>query len=99
MLDFMLRGISDSTASHIKAMARDRNWSLNDVLLDLIERGLRARDQDDHAEVVVTPMHHDIARLAGTWDPAEAAAFRAAMEAFEDLPADEPAPAPKPVDL
>lgn len=83
----MLRGISDSTAAHIKALARDRNWSLNDVLLELIERGLHAND--GRADEVVAPMHHDIAMLGGTWDAAESAAFRAAMQAFEELPADE----------
>lgn len=83
----MLRGISDSTAAHIKALARDRNWSLNDVLLDLIERGLNVHD--DHADAVVAPMHQDIAMLGGTWDADESAAFRAAMQAFEDLAAEE----------
>lgn len=89
----MLRGISDSTAAHIKALARDRNWSLNDVLLELIERGLHAND--GRADEVVTPMHQDIAMLGGTWDAEESAAFRAAMQAFEDLPIDE-LPEPKP---
>ena len=90
----MLRGISDATAAHIKALARDRNWSLNDVLLELIERGLRAND--GHADEVVAPTHRDIAMLGGTWDADESAAFRAAMQAFEDLPADHlPDPDPR----
>lgn len=83
----MLRGISDSTAAHVKALARDRNWSLNDVLLELIERGLHANE--GHADEVVTPTHQDIAMLGGTWDAEESAAFRAAMQAFEELPADQ----------
>ncbi len=82
----MLKGISDTAAAQIKALARDRNWSLNDVILDLIERGLNVHE--DRAEVVVTPTHQDIARLGGTWDADEAAAFRAAMDAFEGLPED-----------
>jgi len=91
----MLRGISDTTAAHIKALARDRNWSLNDVLLELIERGLRAKD--GQADEVVAQTHRDIAMLGGTWDADESAAFRAAMQAFEDLPADElTEPKPKP---
>ena len=83
----MLRGISDATASHVKALARDRNWSLNDVLLELIERGLRVNE--GHADEVVTPTHRDIAMLGGTWDADEAAAFRAAMQAFENIPTDD----------
>lgn len=89
----MLRGISDSTAAHIKALARDRNWSLNDVLLDLIERGLNANA--GHADEVVMPTHRDIATLGGTWDADESAAFRAAMQAFEGL-AGEADPKPEP---
>lgn len=90
MLDFMIRGISDATAAHIKALARDRNWSLNDVLLDLIERGLQVHA--GRADDVVTPTHQDIARLGGTWDAAEAAAFRAAMQAIESLSQDDSLP-------
>lgn len=89
----MLKGISDTAAAQIKALARDRNWSLNDVILDLIERGLNVHE--DRAEVVVMPTHQDIARLGGTWDADEAAAFRAAMEAFEVLPEDSGAVRPK----
>ena len=90
----MLRGISDSTAAHIKALARDRNWSLNDVLLDLLERGLHVNA--DHADTVLAPTHQDIAKLSGTWDADESAAFHAAMQAFEDMSVEEAPPGKPP---
>lgn len=74
-------------AERIKALARERNWSINDVIINLLKQGLGlAKD----ASAAASP-HQDIALMAGTWDPSEAAAFRAAVEAFENIPA-EPEP-------
>ncbi|MCE3001344.1 MAG: hypothetical protein LW860_01400 [Xanthomonadaceae bacterium] len=40
MPDFLLRGIDNALAERIKNIARERNWSINDVILSLVRRGL-----------------------------------------------------------
>jgi hypothetical protein len=85
--DFLLRGIDNAVAERVKSIARDRNWSINDVILHLMKQALGMTEEDIAGGHVA---HQDIATLAGTWDPAESAAFRAALEAFERLPEEEP---------
>lgn len=84
MPDFLLRGIDAALAERIKAIARERNWAINDVLLHLLRRGLGEGGAD-----ATEPDRQDIAHLGGTWAADEAAAFRAALEAFKSLPEDE----------
>jgi len=85
--DLLVRGIDSAMAERIKALARERNWSINDVILNLLKQGLGlGKDAPAGAGT-----HQDIALMAGTWDASEAAAFRAAVEAFEQIPA-EPEP-------
>lgn len=86
MPDFLLRGIDNAVAERVKALARDRNWSINDVILQLLKQALGLSEDDIAAGNAV---HQDIATLAGAWDPDESAAFRAALEAFEQLPAED----------
>jgi hypothetical protein len=83
--DFLLRGIDNAIADRVKELARERNWSINDVILHLLKQALGMSEED----IGAAREHQDIATLAGTWDPAESAAFRAALEAFESLPEDE----------
>ena len=87
MPDFLLRGIDNHVAEKIKTIARERNWALNDVILQLLKQALGM--SDDVIGGGGSMDHQDIATLAGTWDPAESAAFRAALEAFEKLPEDD----------
>ena len=82
MPDILVRNIDDATAERIKTIARERNWSINDVIVHVLRHSLglggedvMRRDRD----------LHDVAVLAGTWDPKEAAAFRTALEAFEKV--------------
>lgn len=88
MPDFTVRGIDIATAERIKDLARARNWSINDVVLDLLQQALKMSGAAPAPEAAVD--HKDVALLAGTWASDEAAAFRAALEAFEQLPADSP---------
>lgn len=84
--DFLLRGIDNALAERIKGIARERNWSINEVMLHLIRQALGMTTED----IAGARPSQDIAVLAGTWAPDEAAAFRAALEAFERLPGDDP---------
>lgn len=83
MPDFLLRGIDNGLAERIKNIARERNWSINDVILHLVRAGLGEGDGFSNAE---PQGGRDIAHLGGTWAPDESAAFRQALEAFENLP-------------
>ena len=86
MPDLLVRGIDGAMAERIKALAREHNWTINDVILYLLKQslGLGKAAAPDRT-------HQDIAVMAGTWDSFEAAAFRAAVDAFEQIP-DEPEP-------
>jgi hypothetical protein len=78
--DILVRNIEEIVAERIKAIARERQWSINEVILHLLHEslGFVAGDETFRREM------HDIAVLAGTWDPKETAAFRSAVEAFEE---------------
>ena len=87
MPDLLVRGIDSAMAERIKTLARERNWSINDVILNVLKQGLGLAGGAPGA----ARTHQDIAVMAGTWDASEAAAFRAAVEAFEQIP-EEPEP-------
>lgn len=79
--DILVRNIEEIVAERIKAIAREREWSINEVILHLLHEslGFVAGDETFRREM------HDIAVLAGTWDSKETAAFRSAVEAFEQV--------------
>jgi len=80
--DILVRNIDDATAERIKAIARERNWSINEVIVYILRHSLGFGGED----IVRRDREiHDVAVLAGTWDPREAAAFRTALEAFEKV--------------
>lgn len=90
MPDFTVRGIDNDLAERIKEIARARSWSLNDTVIELLRQALSATPTG----VVVGAStansdRDDVARLSGTWASEEAEALRAAIAAFENLPADE----------
>ena len=82
MPDILVRNIDDAMAERIKAIARERNWSINEVIVYILKHSLGLGGEDI---VRRDPDMHDVAVLAGTWDPREAAAFRTALEAFEKV--------------
>ena len=80
MPDILVRNIDDAIAERIKTLARERNWSINEVVVHLLRHSLGLGGDD-----LVQREVHDVAVLAGTWDPKESAAFRTALEAFEKV--------------
>ena len=80
MPDILVRNIDDAVAERIKAIARERSWSINEVILHVLRHSLGFGGED-----IVRHEIHDIAALGGTWDPRESAAFRTALEAFEQI--------------
>lgn len=81
MPDILVRNIDEALAERIMALARERKWSINDVILHALRHGLGLGSDELSLREV-----NDIARLAGTWDHDEAAAFREAMQALEQIP-------------
>lgn len=80
MPDILVRNIEDAVAERIKSIARERSWSINEVILHVLRHSLGFGGDD------VAPREiQDIAALGGTWDPRESAAFRTALEAFEQI--------------
>lgn len=80
MPDILVRNIDDAIAERIKAIARERNWSINEVIVHVLRHSLGLGGED-----VVHRDIHDVAMLGGTWDPRESDAFRTALEAFEQV--------------
>ena len=80
MPDILVRNIDEAVADRIKTIARERNWSINDVIIHVLRHSLGFGGDDvTHRDI------HDVAVLSGTWDTKESAAFRTALEAFERI--------------
>jgi hypothetical protein len=80
--DFQLRGIDTVVVDKVKAIARERNWSINDVMLHLLRQALGLVEP----EPAKPP--GDVATIAGTFAQDESAALMEAIRAFESLPED-----------
>ena len=76
--DILVRNIEDSVAERIKAIARERNLSINEVILHVLRHSLGLGGEDFSRRDA-----HDVAVIGSTWDAGETAAFRTALEAFE----------------
>lgn len=77
--DIVVRHIDDATAERIKTLARDRKWSINDVILHALRYGLgMAGDPFGEHE----REFRSIAELGGTWAADESAAFQEALNAL-----------------
>jgi hypothetical protein len=76
--DLLVRNIDELVAERIKQVARERQLSINEVILQALRDAVGLGDGDLFRREM-----HDIAVLAGTWDSSETAAFRSAVEAFE----------------
>ena len=81
MPDILVRHIDAAMAERIMELARERKWSINDVILHVLRHGLGLVAEDT---AVREP--RDIAHLRGTWNAVEAAVFHEALSAFEEAP-------------
>lgn len=82
MPDIVVRHIDDSMVERIKAVARERKWSINDVIIDAMRNGLGL----DGEKLAGVREFRSIANLAGTWKADETAAFEEALEALATAP-------------
>ncbi len=85
MPDLVVRDIDTVMAERIKTLAKDRQWSINDVVLQALRQGLGLH-QASHP-FAETLLDADSVVLSGHWDAAERAAFHEAVQALSVAPA------------
>lgn len=84
MPDLVVRHIDNVMAERIKTLAKDRRWSINDVVLHALKHGLGlAEGAQPFAENMLDT---DTVVLSGHWDAAERAAFHEAVQALSVAP-------------
>ncbi|SFR96197.1 hypothetical protein SAMN05216570_1364 [Dyella sp. OK004] len=81
MPDIVIRHIDSLMAERIKSLAKDRQWSINDVVLHALRHGLgMATTGNIFAETMLDP--GELTVLSGQWDAREKAAFQEAIQAL-----------------
>ena len=82
MADLLLRGVDEFTAERLRLIARERNATVADVVLELLKNAVASCA----GVVTETVSYRTVTELDGDWEGDESAAFRAALEAIESLP-------------
>ncbi|AIF46258.1 hypothetical protein HY57_02825 [Dyella japonica A8] len=82
--DLVIRHIDNLMAERIKTLAKERQWSINDVVLHALRHGLGMSSSNVFAETMLDP--GDLTTLGGQWDAKEKAAFQEAMQALSRAP-------------
>ncbi|GGA32701.1 hypothetical protein [Dyella nitratireducens] len=80
MPDLMIRHIDRLMAERIKLLAKSRQWSINDVVLQALRQGLGVSESNLLAETALES--NDLSFAAGHWNSSERAAFQEAMQAL-----------------
>ena len=78
MTDILIREVDDAIAERLRQVAVERNWPVNQVILQALRIALGLGGEE-----LVKRDRQDIAHLRGTWNSGETAAFREALTAFE----------------
>jgi hypothetical protein len=86
----VIRHIDNLMAERIKALAKERQWSINDVVLYALRHGLGMAAGNIFAETLRDS--DDLTILSGQWDADEKAAFQEAIQALSVAPSDPLAP-------
>jgi hypothetical protein len=79
MPDLMIRHIDRLMAERIKLLAKTRQWSINDVVLQALRQGLGVSENNLLAE---NALESNDLSFAGNWSASERAAFQEAMQAL-----------------
>jgi hypothetical protein len=79
MANLSVRGVAEKSLQRIKQTAKRRGVSVNRLVTDML-----------NAETSLAPakpftVHHDLDKLAGTWNAAEARAFDKATASFGQI--------------
>jgi hypothetical protein len=90
MPDLVIRHIDNLMAERIKSLAKDRQWSINDVVLHALRHGLGMTESSNlFAETLFDP---GATVLSGQWDAKEKAVFQEALQALASARAEQLAP-------
>ena len=80
MPDLVIRHIDSLMAERIKSLAKDRHWSINDIVLHALRHGLGLSAAGQiSSETMVDP---GSLVLDGQWDLTEKAVFQEALQAL-----------------
>ena len=80
MPDLVIRHIDSLMAERIKALAKDRHWSINDVVLHALRHGLGLSAAGQISSE--TMLDQGSLVLDGQWNLSEKAAFQEALQAL-----------------
>jgi hypothetical protein len=80
MTDILIRDVDDAIAERLRQLAVERNWPVNQVIVNALRYALGLGGED-----LARRDRQDIAHLRGTWNSGETDAFREALSAFEHL--------------
>jgi hypothetical protein len=92
MPDLMIRHIDRLMAERIKLLAKARQWSINDVVLQALRQGLAVSENGVLAENLLESS--DLS-FGGHWDARERAAFQEAVQALAMARPEQLAPVPQ----
>lgn len=81
MPDIMIRHIDRLMAERIKVLAKERQWSINDVVLQALRHGLGVSESSGLLAETLCESR-DLTASGGQWDASEQAAFQEAMQAL-----------------
>ena len=91
MPDLMIRHIDRLMAERIKLLAKERQWSINDVVLQALRRGLGVAESGGLlAENMLESQ--ELMFAGGHWDASERAAFQEAVQALSTARPEQLAP-------
>ena len=80
MPDMTLQHVDTLLVERVRALARDRQCSTNDVLLYALRHGLGMSVAQQHSETLCDPQA--LAALEGDWEAAEQGVFQEALYAL-----------------
>jgi hypothetical protein len=78
--DMILQHVDGLLVERIKALARDRQWSINEVLLHALRNGLGLSAAQPCSETLRDPQ--TLVVLEGDWEAAEQGVFQEALQAL-----------------
>jgi len=80
MPDMILQHVDSLMVERIKSLARDRECTVNDILLNALRHGLGMLTESQHSENLLEP--RVAGELDGHWEAAERGAFQEALQAL-----------------
>lgn len=80
MPDLVIRQVDHLLAERIQSYAKSHQWTVNEVLLHALRRGLGVAENGQCAEMAVDV--GELAQLAGPWNASEQAVFHETVQAL-----------------